>query len=147
MRCRKWKYYVLQRDVANMTGERDQAQAQISRLRSAIREAKQKIREVELNYKNDIREDLSITMARLNVLEESSLGLSDRVKQTAIRSPVRGTVKRLFYNTIGGVVLSGKEVVEIIPLDDTLLLEARIKPQDIAFLRPKQKSPCKVHCL
>lgn len=133
----------LQRDVANMTGERDQAQAQISRLRSAIREAKQKIREVELNYKNDIREDLSITMARLNVLEESSLGLSDRVKQTAIRSPVRGTVKRLFYNTIGGVVLSGKEVVEIIPLDDTLLLEARIKPQDIAFLRPKQKAHVK----
>ncbi|MGB3621731.1 HlyD family type I secretion periplasmic adaptor subunit [Ketobacter sp. MCCC 1A13808] len=133
----------LERDVANMMGERDQALAQINRLISAKLEARQKILEVELNFKNEIREDLSLTMARLNALGKSSLGLSDRVNQTSVRSPVRGTVKRLFYNTIGGVVLPGKEVVEIIPLDDTLLLEARIKPQDIAFLRPEQKANVK----
>ena len=128
----------LQRDLANMVGERDQALAQIRRLHSAIAEAKQKFIEVELNFKNDIRENMSIAMARLSVLQGASSGLSDRVKQTAVRSPVRGTIKRLFYNTIGGVVLSGKEIVEIIPLDDSLLLEARIKPQDIAFLHPGQ---------
>lgn len=133
----------LERDIANMVGERDQAVARISRLESAISEAKQKFLEVELNFKNQIREDLSITMARLNVLEKSSLGLSDRVKQTEVRSPVRGTVKRLLYNTIGGVVLPGKEIVEIIPLDDSLLLEARINPQDIAFLHPGQKANVK----
>ncbi len=133
----------LERDITNMIGERDQAAAQIKRLQAAIGEARQKILEVELNFKNTIREELSITMARLNVLEESSLGLSDRVKQTEVRSPVRGTIKRIFYNTIGGVVLPGKEIVEIIPLDDSLLLEARIHPQDIAFLHPGQQANVK----
>lgn len=133
----------LEREINNLVGERDQALAQIGRLRAAITEARQKSLEVELNFKNSIREDLSINMARLNVLEESSLGLTDRVKQTSVRSPVRGTVKRLYYNTIGGVVLSGKEIVEIIPLDDSLLLEAKIKPQDIAFLHPGQNANVK----
>ncbi len=133
----------LERDINSMIGERDQALAQISRLEAAIAEAKQKSVEVELNFKNTIREDLSVNMARLNVLQESSLGLTDRVKQTEVRSPVRGTVKRLFYNTIGGVVLSGKEIIEIIPLDDSLLLEAKIKPQDIAFLHPGQEANVK----
>lgn len=133
----------LERDINNMVGERDQAEAQISRLDAAIDEAEQKIIEVELRFKNSIREDLSLTMARLNVLQESSMGLSDKVKQTNLRSPVRGTIKRIYYNTIGGVVLPGKEVIEIIPLDDSLLLEARIKPQDIAFLHPGQKANVK----
>jgi len=133
----------LERDIAGMIGERDKAQAQIIRLGSAINEANQKIIEVELNFKNTIREELSLAMARLNVLQESSLGLSDRVKQTSVRSPVRGTIKRLFYNTIGGVVLAGKEIVEIIPLDDSLLLEAKINPQDIAFLHPGQEANVK----
>ncbi|MFT5084417.1 MAG: adhesin transport system membrane fusion protein [Lentisphaeria bacterium] len=133
----------LERDVVNMVGQRDQAQAQINRLKAAISEAEQKILEVELNFKNAVREDLSLTMARLNALEGSSAGLKDRVKQTSVRSPVRGTVKRLFFNTIGGVVLPGKEVIEIIPLDDTLLLEAKIKPQDIAFLHPGQRANVK----
>ncbi|WP_339669436.1 HlyD family type I secretion periplasmic adaptor subunit [Dasania marina] len=133
----------LERDIINLVGERDQAQAQMYRLRSAIDEAKQKIIEVELKFKNNIREELSISMARLNALEGSDLGLSDKVEQTSVRSPVRGTVKQLFFNTIGGVVLPGKEIVEIIPLDDTLLLEARIKPKDIAFLYPGQKANVK----
>jgi len=128
----------LERDIANMVGERDQALAQISRLQAAISEARQKYLEVELDFKNKLREDMSTVMARLSALEEASSGLSDRVKQTAVRSPVRGTIKRLYYNTIGGVVLPGKEIVEVIPLDDSLLLEARIKPQDIAFLHPGQ---------
>lgn len=130
----------LEREISTLVGERDKASAQIERLKAAISEARQKSLEVELKYKNDIREELSITMSRLNVLQGSSMGLSDRVKQTEVRSPVRGTIKRLMYNTIGGVVLPGKDIVEIIPLDDSLLLEAKIKPQDIAFLYPKQKA-------
>lgn len=133
----------LEREISTLIGERDKAAAQIERLQAAILEAEQKALEVELKFKNTIREELSITMSRLNVLQGSSLGLSDRVKQTEVRSPVRGTIKRLLYNTIGGVVLPGKDIVEIIPLDDTLLLEAQIKPQDIAFLYPGQKAHVK----
>ncbi len=56
---------------------------------------------------------------------------------------MKGTIKRLYFNTIGGVVLPGREIVEIVPLDDTLLLEAKIQPRDIAFLRPGQEAMVK----
>ena len=130
----------LRREVSRLRGERQQAGAKIQRTKEAIAEAKDKLSEVELEFKNNIREELSRTTARINTLMESSRGLSDRVAQTAVRSPVRGTVKRLFYNTIGGVVLPGREIVEIVPLDDALLLEAKISPRDIAFLRPGQNA-------
>ena len=133
----------LQRDVTRFRGERDQAEAQINRITATIAEAKSKIQQVELDFKNKVRENLTDVTARINALRQSSLGLSDRVKQTAVRSPVRGTVKRLYFNTIGGVILPGKEVIEVVPLDDTLLLEARIHPKDIAFLRPDQDAQVK----
>jgi len=83
---------------------------------------------------------LAEAISRMNGLREIGKGLSDRVRQTEIRSPVDGTVKQLHHHTIGGVVLPGKEIIEIVPADDTLLLEVRIRPQDIAFLVPGQKA-------
>lgn len=130
----------LEREVANLKGEQNQANAQRERLQAATVEAEKKVQEVELSFKNQRREELSQVTAKINSLKESNLGLSDMVEQTAIRSPVKGTVNRLFFNTLGGVVLPGKELVEIVPLDDTLLLEARIRPQDIAFLTHGQKA-------
>ncbi|WP_341647075.1 HlyD family type I secretion periplasmic adaptor subunit [Thauera sp. SDU_THAU2] len=130
----------LERDVARLRGERDQAAAQISRVQSAIAESTRKIQEVELNVRNQLRGELSETMSRLSSLSQGSRMLADRVKHAEIRSPVRGTVQRLRVNTVGGVVQPGKEVVEIVPLDDALILEARIKPSDIAFLRPGQQA-------
>lgn len=82
-------------------------------------------------------------MSKLGSLSEGARGLEDRVKHAEIRSPVRGTVKRLLVNTVGGVVQPGKDVVEIVPLDDALILEARVKPKDIAFLRPQQPAVVK----
>ncbi|NMG73852.1 HlyD family type I secretion periplasmic adaptor subunit [Aromatoleum diolicum] len=128
----------LERDVSRLRGERDQAAAQISRIQSAISEAMRKIQEVELNVHNVMRNELSDTMGKLGTLTEGSRALQDRVKHAEVRSPVRGTVKRLLVNTVGGVVQPGKEVAEIVPLDDALILEAQIKPKDIGFLRPGQ---------
>lgn len=68
----------------------------------------------------------------------------DRVTRTDVRSPVRGTVKQVILNTVGGVVKPGEPILEIIPLDDTLLIEANIKPADIAFLHPGQKAMIKI---
>ncbi|HAG74585.1 MAG TPA: HlyD family type I secretion periplasmic adaptor subunit, partial [Thauera sp.] len=133
----------LERDVARMRGERDQAAAQISRVQAAITEAEGKIQEVELAVRNQWRAELSDTMSKLGSLSEGARGLEDRVKHAEIRSPMRGTVKRLLVNTVGGVVQPGREVVEIVPLDDALLLEARIKPRDIGFLRPEQPAVVK----
>jgi adhesin transport system membrane fusion protein len=128
----------LERDVSRFRGERDVAAAQITRIQAAITEAQRKIEEVELNFRNDAGKELSETMSKLNSLAEGNVALSDRVKQSSIRSPVKGTVKRLLVNTVGGVVQPGKDMIEIVPLEDALLLEARILPRDIAFLRPGQ---------
>ena len=128
----------LERDVARLRGERDQASAQIARIRSSIVEANRNILDVELRYRNNARSEMADTVAKLRSLSEGSLALADRVKHAEVRSPMHGTVKRLLINTVGGVVQPGKEVAEIVPLDDALLLEAKVKPQDIAFLRPGQ---------
>lgn len=130
----------LERDVTRFRGERDIAGAQIARSQSAIAEASRKIEEVELNFRNEARKELAETQGRINVLGEGNVGLADKVKHAAIRSPVRGTIKRLLVNTVGGVVQPGKDVVEVVPLDDTLLLEAKVSPKDIAFLRPGQRA-------
>lgn len=128
----------LERDVVRYRGERDMAGAQIARIQASINEAQRKIEERELTFRNEAGKELSETMGKLNALSETEVGLSDRVKHSAIRSPVKGAVKRLLVNTVGGVVQPGKEVVEIVPVEDALLLEARVQPKDIAFLRPGQ---------
>ncbi len=128
----------LERDVARYRGERDAAGAQIPRIQAAISEAQNKIDEVGLNLRNQARSELSDTNAKLAALSAGSEGLADRVKQAEIRAPMNGTVKQLFANTVGGVVQPGKEIIEIVPSDDALLLEARVQPKDIAFLRPGQ---------
>jgi adhesin transport system membrane fusion protein len=103
-------------------------------------EAERKIQEVKLTFDNRFRRELSEAMATLSGLSEEKSALADRVKHAEVRSPVYGTVKRLFTNTVGGVVQPGKEVTEIVPLDDSLVLEVRVNPKDIAFLRPGQKA-------
>jgi adhesin transport system membrane fusion protein len=133
----------LKREVSRLQGERDQSAAQVTRTRAAISEARRKIEQVELDFRNSKRTELADAIGTLNSLSEGSVGLSDRVKQAEVRSPVRGTVKRLLVNTEGGVVMPGRDIVEIVPLDDTLVLEARIAPRDIAFLRPGQHAKVK----
>lgn len=130
----------LERDVARFRGERNQAVAQIARAQGGIMEASHKIREVEQNFRNEAGKELAETQARLSQLTEGNVGLADRVKQADLRSPMRGTVKRLLVNTIGGVVQPGRDVVEVVPLDDSLLVEARIQPRDVAFLHPGQRA-------
>lgn len=130
----------LERDVARYRGERDSANSDIPRLESAISEANRKIQEIELTFRNVARSELSEVNAKLSTLSEGSAALEDRVKQTEIRSPVNGTVKQLKVNTVGGVVQPGKDVIELVPSDDALLLEAKVLPRDIAFLRPGQKA-------
>jgi adhesin transport system membrane fusion protein len=126
----------LDREVARLRGDRDQSTAQIARVQSAIGEAQRRIQEVQLLARNQMGAELSETMGRLAALSEGGRALEDKVLKAEIRSPVRGTVNRLLVNTVGGVVQPGKEVVEIVPLDDALVLEAQISPKDIAFLRP-----------
>lgn len=133
----------LQRDVARYCGEQKGAEAQIDRIQASIKEAQSKLEESELNIRNQARNELSETNTKLATLREGKLALADRVKLAEVRAPVRGTVKTLFNNTVGGVVQPGKDIIEIVPKDDTLLLEVRILPRDIGFLHADQKAEVK----
>ncbi|MFH1870830.1 MAG: HlyD family type I secretion periplasmic adaptor subunit [Pseudomonadota bacterium] len=133
----------LERDTTRFRGERDMAAAQILRSQAAMAEASRKIEETELNARNEVRKDLGDTMARLNAFTEGGVALADKVKHAAVRSPVKGTVKRLLVNTVGGVVQPGRDLIEVVPLDDALILEAKVAPKDIAFLRPGQPAMVK----
>lgn len=133
----------LERQVSTLSGEKQQAYAQMEQARAALTEANRKVEEVALNFRNRWRNELAETMAKLNSLSETGNALADRVSKAEVRSPVRGTVKRLLVNTVGGVVQPGQELVEIVPLDDALLLETKIRPRDIAFLRPRQPAMVK----
>ena len=130
----------LERDVTRYSGERAQAIAQISRIEAAINEANSKIQNVELEFRNNLRKDLSETMAKLNAMTETSVGLQDKLKQSILRAPMNGYVKRLLVNTVGGVITPGKDIVEVVPSEDNLVLEVKVPTRDIAFLRVGQKS-------
>ena len=133
----------LERDVTQSRGELEQSTAMIARVRAAIGEAQRKAQETEYGFRNDARKELAEVQARLSALTENAVGLADRVDKAQVKSPVRGRVQRLLANTVGGVVQPGKDIVEIVPLDDTLMLEARVAPRDIAFIRPGQAATVK----
>jgi adhesin transport system membrane fusion protein len=134
----------LERDVARFRGEREMASAQISRVTAAVTETTRKVQEVEIAFRNEARKELNETLGKLNSMTEGSVGLSDKVARSVLRSPVKGIVKRLMVNTVGGVVQPGKDVIEIVPMEDNLFVEARVQPKDIAFLRPGLKATVKV---
>lgn len=133
----------LERDVSRARGDKEQATAQSARAQAAISEARRKIQETELSFRNEARKELSDVLGRLNALNEGAVALADKVDKAQVKSPVRGRVQRLLANTVGGVVQPGKDIVEIVPLDDALVLEARVQPKDIAFIHPGQAATVK----
>jgi membrane fusion protein, adhesin transport system len=133
----------LDRDVSRSRGELEQLTSQIARVQASIGEAQRKTQETELAFRNEARRDLSDVLGRLNALNQGAVALVDRVSKAQVKSPVRGRVQRLLANTVGGVVQPGKDIVEIVPLDDALVLEARVQPKDIAFIHPGQAATVK----
>jgi len=107
---------------------------EVNRLKSDIEQADSALKTIDLEFTNDIRNELSDTQSQLNSLNEGAVALRDKVNRSIIRSPMNGYVKRLLINTQGGVVRSGVDLIEIVPADDALLIETKITPRDIAFL-------------
>ena len=128
----------LRRAELETRGQLDATRLAIPRAEAAVREVERKIDETRSRFRNEALGQLSEARAELNKLAATGRGLADRLRRTLVTSPVRGIVKRLQVNTIGGVIQPGSDLVEIVPLDDHLLVEARIRPQDIAFLHPGQ---------
>lgn len=133
----------LEKDIGRARGDSEQASAQIARVQSAIGEAQRKMQETEIAFRNDARKELADVLGKLNALNEGAVALNDKVDKASVKSPVRGRVQRLLANTVGGVVQPGKDIVEIVPQDDALVLEAKVLPKDIAFIAPGMNATVK----
>jgi adhesin transport system membrane fusion protein len=124
-------------------GQMDATSLAIPRAEAAINEIKSKIQESQDSFRSDAAKDLNDKRADLAKASATSIAIDDRVTRTTVTSPVKGIVKTLKVNTIGGVVQPGSDMVEIVPLEDNLLIEAKVRPQDVAFLHPGQKAMVK----
>jgi adhesin transport system membrane fusion protein len=133
----------LERQVSQMQGEIETIKQTIPKARSRYQEAQLALKEVKLAFFNKAKSELNEVLSQLEEVSATGVALEDRLNRTSVRSPVNGTINRLLVSTVGGVIQPGMDLLEIVPLEDTLLIEARIKPADIAFLRPNQDAMVK----
>lgn len=113
------------------------------RLEREVNEIQGEIFEIETSVQREAMEEYNKVRADLDELQETLQGRQDRVERTLVKSPVSGTVNKLYVNTIGGVLQPGEPIVDVVPVDDTLLVETKIRPSDIAFVHPGQKATLK----
>ena len=134
----------LQKEVATLEGEEKTLVKSIERAESHREEVVRRVTEARTNFVTEALSELNEKQVELASVETLIGAEADRVLRTEVRSPVKGTVKQLLKTTLGGVLRPGETIMEIVPLDDTLLVEASVPPQDIAFLRPNQKAVIKM---
>lgn len=129
----------LRRSVAEWEGRKMRAEAALIRLQSGLAEIDDRIASLYAGVRSEALSELALTTADIAELETRLPALSQRLDRTELRSPVRGIVNQINLTTIGAVAQTGETIIEIVPLDDTLLVEAYIRPDDIAFLFPGQE--------
>ncbi|MEM7520330.1 MAG: HlyD family type I secretion periplasmic adaptor subunit [Pseudomonadota bacterium] len=129
---------------AELSGDLVIADASGPRIAASIREAESQIEAARASYVSFARERLARLQVELAVVQEGMRAADDRVTRTAVRAPTRGTVNTVNVATIGAVVQPGAALVEIVPIDDRLLIEVDIRPQDVAFIRPGEAASVKI---
>ncbi len=134
----------LKRQMAEMDGELKIVAAALPRAESAIQESRNRLQSANIAFQLQAQERLAQVRPELAIADESIKAAKDRVTRTALKAPVRGVINKLNVTTIGAVVQPGRDIIEIVPLDDTLLIEAQIRPQDVAFIRPDEKASVKL---
>jgi adhesin transport system membrane fusion protein len=130
----------LRRQVNDIQGERNAAKLTIPRIESSLNESEDKLSAAESAFRSRSQSEYNEIKAELGRLNESSQAIVDQVDRTLVKSPVAGTIKQLFVKTLGGVIQPGRDLVAIVPTEDSLRVEARVSPADIAFLHPEQKA-------
>lgn len=132
----KIELYKLERSVNELKGELSAIRLLTPKLKSALEESILNRRETVLAYRSEARAKLNELQNKLSRINEAQVGAQDKVTKALIVSPVVGTIKTIHINTLGGVVKSGEIIAEIVPTEDMLMVEAKIKPRDIGFIYP-----------
>jgi adhesin transport system membrane fusion protein len=131
------------REVHELNSELEVTRLQLPQVETALQEAKGRIQERDLTFRSEAAAELSKRrLEHASVVEQLKAG-EDKVTRTEVRSPLRGTVKEIKLRTIGGVIKPGEDLMEIVPIEDTLLVEAQIRTSDIAFIRTGQEATVK----
>jgi adhesin transport system membrane fusion protein len=134
----------LEREQTRTRTDLEQARLSIPRAKAAIDEARGRLADAEAAFRSQAGNELAQAQGELNKVAEQMPALEDRATRTLVRAPMHGVVKTIPNKTVGGVVQPGSPMVEMVPVEDTLLIETRIKPADIAFLHVGQRAVVKV---
>ncbi|HVV43506.1 MAG TPA: HlyD family type I secretion periplasmic adaptor subunit [Nitrobacter sp.] len=134
----------VQRQATDMRGQLEVAKASITKANAGIQEAQSRLQNAKDTLRAQADDDLAKSRGDLAVLEENIKSAKDRVFRAEMKSPVHGIVNKINVTTIGAVVQPGANLMDIVPLDDNLLVEGRIRPQDIAFIRAGQDAVVKI---
>lgn len=134
----------LEQKINDVKSEIDSTIVLIARAEHIYEEALSKAEEIEFAFRNEARAELAQVNEELSRLGEANFALQDRVQRTQVRAPMRGTVQRIMVTTIGGIIQPGMDILEIVPLEDSLQVEVQVRPADIAFLYPGQKARVKI---
>lgn len=130
--------------LSEMQAEYNSLESSLPRANAAINEVQRRLQDAVSTARADAQAQLTETLAQVKALDKTLSALEDRKERTEIKSPVDGIIKDIKITTVGGVVQPGQDLIEIVPLDDKLLVEARVRPKDIAFLYPGQPAIVKI---
>ena len=134
----------LEREMIELQGSIKSTKIMIPRLEAELHEVATTLKRVSLSFKAKAHAELNETQAKLAQMLEGAQALGDRVARTLVLAPVKGTIKRLKITTIGGVIQPGMDLIEIVPYEDQMMVEVKIRPADIAFIHPQQSAIVKV---
>ena len=134
----------LRRSEAEWQGRQVRVEAVVNRLQTGLSEIDERIRAQRKRFHSAALTDLALATAELAALKPALPALERRAARAQLHAPVRGIVNRIHRNTLGALARSGEDLIEIVPLDDTLLVEAYVRPADIAFLHAGQPVKVKI---
>lgn len=134
----------LERAILEKQAELNSVRQAVPRAQTAIAEASARIEESKKTMRAKAQSELSGKLVEMNTVKETLAALSDRKDRTEMRSPVDGTIKVIKIKSVGGVIRPGDPIMEVVPTNDQLLVEAKIRPADIAFIHPEQEAMVKI---
>lgn len=140
----KVEFLKLQRELSSLEERYNALVVSIPRLDAAMYEIDNKMQEVRSEFTTKAQIGLNEAQTEYNRITAESSMLADQVTRTMVKSPINGIVQKLYVNTVGGVIKPGDNLVEIVPTENGLVAEVKVKPSDIAFLYPGQEAIVKI---
>ncbi len=134
----------VEKELTDIRGQLALSRESVGRLNAAVNEAALQVTELSLQLRQEALAEKTEALSQLSVIEETIRGASSRVANTDIRSPVDGIINTLDVNTVGAYVTPGAVIGGVVPTSETLLVEARLPPRDVAFVRTGQPALIKI---